>query len=81
MGFRVGDMALYQHQYPCVVLKCDNSRIPYCVQFLSGIHPEVAIYDFDPEAWISWCFERDLSPWEIVCDDPAIPGVDLSEVL
>lgn len=26
-------------------------------------------------------FARDLTPWEIVCDELAIPGVDLSEVL
>lgn len=81
MRFRVGDIALYKHQYPCVVLEDDHSNIPYLVQFLSDRHPDAAMYDYEQKVWDSWCFKSELSPWEIVCEDPAIPGVDLSEVL
>lgn len=79
MRFRVGDTALYQHRDPCVVLKDDHSNIPYFVQFLSDLHPDVAVHDCEQEAWIAWCFESELSPFEV--GESTVQAVDLSEVL
>lgn len=79
MIFRIGDKALYQNQYLCMIEENDHTHIPYHVRFLTDGYPDEAVHLIISNGWYTWCRSEDLSPVEDV--EPLTADINLSEVL